>query len=243
MINLTDPIFHDEDKAREHLEELRWPNDPWCSHCGSTNVKRLDGKTYTAGALYCRDCRKKFTVAVGTLFERSHIPLHKWVLAFHLMAASKKGMSAHQLHRMLDVTYKTAWFMAHRIREAMREPAGIGPLGGPNSVVEIDETFVGGKAKNRKSTAPVRPKEAVMALVERDGCVRSFHVVSVNAKTLRPILTSQLDRKSYIMTDEAPYYTSTGRELGGTARSITRSRSTFAAVTGTPTPSRAISPS
>ena len=132
MTNLTDPIFHDEDKAREHLESLRWPDGPWCPHCGSDNVKRLEGKSYTAGALYCRDCRKKFTVAVGTLFERSHIPLHKWVLAFHLMAASKKGMSAHQLHRMLDVTYKTAWFMAHRIREAMREPAGTGPLGGPN---------------------------------------------------------------------------------------------------------------
>jgi transposase-like protein len=215
MTNLTDPIFHDEDKAREHLEHLRWPDGPWCPHCGSTDVKRLEGKSYTAGALYCRDCRKKFTVAVGTLFERSHIPLHKWVLAFHLMAASKKGMSAHQLHRMLDVTYKTAWFMAHRIREAMRELAGAGPLGGPNSVVEVDETFVGGKAKNRKSGAPVRPKEAVMALVERSGRVRSFHVASVNAATLRPILTAQLDRKSYLMTDEAAYYTSMGREFGG----------------------------
>jgi hypothetical protein len=123
-------------------------------------------------------------------------------------------MSAHQLHRMLDVTYKTAWFMAHRIREAMREPAGAGPLGGPNIVVEVDETFVGGKAKNR-ADGRVPPKEAVMALVERDGRVRSFHVASVNAKTLRPILTSQLDRKSYLMTDEATYYTSMGREFGG----------------------------
>jgi len=215
MTNLTDPIFHNEDKAREHLEQLRWPDGPWCPHCGSTNVKRLEGKSYTAGALYCRDCRKKFTVSVGTLFERSHIPLHKWVLAFHLMASSKKGMSAHQLHRMLDVTYKSAWFMAHRIREAMRDPAGSGPLGGPNTVVEVDETFVGGKAKNRKSTAPVRPKEAVMTLVERDGRVRSFHVASVNVRTLRPILTSQLDRSSYLMTDEAAYYASTGREFGG----------------------------
>jgi transposase-like protein len=124
MTNLTDPVFHDEDKAREHLEAMRWPNGPWCPHCGSKNVKRLEGKSYTAGALYCRDCRKKFTVAVGTLFERSHIPLHKWVLAFHLMAASKKGMSAHQLHRMLDVTYKTAWFMAHRIRDARASRRG-----------------------------------------------------------------------------------------------------------------------
>jgi transposase-like protein len=214
MTNLTDPIFHDEDKAREHLEAMRWPNGPWCTHCGSENVKRLEGKSYTPGALYCRDCRKKFSVAVGTLFERSHIPLHKWVLAFHLMAASKKGMSAHQLHRMLDVTYKTAWFMAHRIREAMREPAGSGPLGGPNTVVEVDETFIGGKAKNR-ADGKVPSKEAVMAPVERGGRVRSFHVASVNAKTLRPILTRQLDRKSYMMTDEAPYYTTAGGEFGG----------------------------
>ena len=215
MTNLTDPIFHDEYKAREHLEALRWPDGPWCPHCGSTNAKRLEGRSYTPGALYCRDCRKKFTVAVGTLFERSHVPLHKWVLAFQLLTSSKKGMSAHQLHRMLDVTYKTAWFMGHRIREAMREPAGAGPLGGANKVAEADETFVGGKAKNRKSTAPVRPKEAVMAPVERDGRVRSFHVASVDAQTLRPILTAQLDRKSYLMTDESTVYTKTGREFGG----------------------------
>jgi transposase-like protein len=150
MTDLTDPIFHDANAAREHLESVRWPDGPWCPHCDSENVKRLEGKSYTAGALYCRECRKKFTVAVGTLFERSHIPLHKWVLAFHLMAASKKGINAHQLHRMLDLTYKTAWFMAHRIREAFREPVDAGPLGGPNQVVEADETYVGGKARNRK---------------------------------------------------------------------------------------------
>lgn len=214
MTTLTDPIFHDEAKAREHLEAMRWPDGPWCPHCGSVNVKRLEGKSYTPGALYCRDCRKKFTVAVGTLFERSHIPLHKWVLAFHLMASSKKGMSAHQLHRMLDLTYKTAWFMAHRIREAMREPAGAGPLGGSNKVVEADETFVGGKAKNR-ADGRVPRKEAVMSLVERDGRIRSFHVASVNAATLRDVLTSQVERSSYLMTDEATYYTKTGREFGG----------------------------
>jgi transposase-like protein len=215
MSDLTDPIFHDEDKAREHLEAMRWPHGPWCPHCGEAkNVHRMHGKSHQPGMLYCRECRKKFTVTIGTIFERSHIPLHKWMLAFRLMASSKKGMSAHQLHRMLDVTYKTAWFMAHRIREAMREPAGAGPLGGPNTVVEVDETFVGGKAKNR-ADGRVPPKEAVMALVERSGRVRSFHVASVNAKTLRPILTSQLDRKSYLMTDEAAYYTSMGGEFGG----------------------------
>jgi transposase-like protein len=218
MTDLSNPIYHDENAAREHLEALRWPDGPWCPHCGSTEVRRLGGESYTAGALHCRSCRKKFTVAIGTLFERSHIPLHKWVLAFHLMSASKKGMSSHQLHRMLGVTYKTAWFMSHRIREAMREPttAEGGPaLGGANKVVEADETFVGGKAKNAKRGAPVPTKEVVMALVERDGKVRSFHVANVTAKALRPVLTEQIDRASYLMTDEAAAYTETGAEFAG----------------------------
>jgi transposase-like protein len=218
MVDLSNPIFHDENAAREHLEALCWPNGPVCPRCGSDNVRRLGGKSYTAGALHCRSCRRKFTVTVGTLFERSHIPLHKWVLAFHFMAASKKGMSSHQLHRMLGVTYKTAWFMSHRIREAMREPHtadGGGALGGPNKVVEADETFVGGKAKNRAYAKEPPKKEAVRALVERNGKVRTFHVASVNANTLRPVLTEQVDRASYLMTDEANYYTGVGAEFGG----------------------------
>jgi transposase-like protein len=218
MIDLTNPIYHDEDKAREHLEALRWPDGPWCPRCGDPNVARLGGRSYTAGAFHCRACRRKFTVAVGTLFERSHIPLRKWVLAMHLLCASKKGMSSHQLHRMLGVTYKTAWFMSHRLREAMREPAtgeGGPALGGANKVVEADETFVGGKAKNAKRGKPVPKKEVVMALVERDGRLRSFHVADVTAKTLRKVLTEQIDRASYLMTDEAPAYTETGREFGG----------------------------
>ena len=216
MIDLTDPIFHDENAARAHLESLRWPNGPVCPHCGAVEgIALVGGKKHRPGLYYCNSCKGQFTVTVGTLYERSKIPLHKWVLATHLLSASKKGMSSHQLHRMLGVTYKTAWFMTHRIREAMREPVGAGPLGGANKVVEADETFVGGKAKNRMSSAPVRPKEAVMALVERDGRVRSFHVASVKASTLRPILTSQLDRKSYLMTDEGKHYTRTGREFGG----------------------------
>jgi transposase-like protein len=214
--DITDPIFTDENAAREHLEAQRWPAGPFCPHCAEAEqVTHLEGKKHRPGVYQCNSCRKQFTVTVGTVFERSKIALHKWLLATYLLSASKKGMSSHQLHRMLGVTYKTAWFMTHRIREAMREPAGAGPLGGPNTVVEADETFVGGKAKNRKSTAPVRPKEAVMSLVERDGRIRSFHVATVNAKTLRGVLTSQVDRSSYLMTDEATYYTKTGREFGG----------------------------
>jgi transposase-like protein len=213
--NITDPIFNDENAAREHLEAQRWPAGPICPHCGVIDgATKLEGKKHRPGVYQCNSCRKQFTITVGTVFERSKIPLHKWLLATYLLSASKKGMSSHQLHRMLGVTYKTAWFMTHRIREAMREPAGAGPLGGPNKVVEADETFVGGKAKNR-ADGKIPTKEAVMALVERDGRVRSFHVASVKAENLRPILTSQLDRSSYLMTDEGTHYTSMGREFGG----------------------------
>ncbi|MEQ9447289.1 MAG: IS1595 family transposase, partial [Rhodospirillaceae bacterium] len=177
MTNITDPIFQDETKAREFLEAQRWPDGAFCPFCGQTDtVKALGGKSMGDGWYHCKDCRKKFTVRVGTLYERSHVPLHKWLLATHLLCASKKGMSAHLLHRMLGVTYKTAWFMAHRIREGMRGTDGGGPMGGDNQVVEADETFIGGKAKNAKRGAPVPKKEAVFSLVERDGRVRSFHV-------------------------------------------------------------------
>ena len=164
------------------------------------------------GYFQCNDCREKFTVRTGSIMERSHVPLHKWLLAFHLMAASKKGMSAKQMERMLGVTYRTAWFLCHRVREAMDGAAPTGPLGGPDRVVEADETYVGGKAKNRATRKPA-PKKAVVALVERDGRARSFHVANVNAKTLRPLIVTNVDRASVLMTDEAPVYIRTGREF------------------------------
>ena len=215
MTNISAPIFSNENKARAYLEAQRWPDGPYCPFCGQTEtVKPLPPKgSMGKGWYHCKDCRKKFTVRVGTLYERSHVPLHKWLLATHLLCASKKGMSAHQLHRMLGVTYKTAWFMAHRIREGMRE-FNPGPLGGENKTVEADESYVGGKAKNRAFGPPPK-KEAVFALVERDGMVRAFHVPAVNAKTLRPILVTQIDRKSYLMTDEAGAYVRVGREFAG----------------------------
>ena len=214
MTDLTNPIYHDNDAARRYLESIRWPDGPYCPHCGVFDgVHRLGGKAGAAGLLHCRTCRKKFTITVGTLFERSHIPLHKWMLATHFLSASKKGISAHQLHRMLGVTYKTAWFMAHRIREAMRESKP-GPLGGSNKVVEADETYIGGKAKNR-AFGPPPPKEPVFSLVERDGRVSSHHVPNVSAKTLRPILVTHADRDSYLMTDEAGAYIRIGREFSG----------------------------
>jgi transposase-like protein len=213
VIDITDPIFHDEDKAREYLEAQRWPDGPYCPHCGELeNIKRLKGKSHRPGLHQCNSCRGHFTVTVGTLYERSKIPLHKWLLATHLMCASKKGISAHQLHRMLGITYKSAWFMAHRIREAMRD-INPGPMGGQNKVVEADETYVGGKSKNRKNKVP--PKEAVFSLVERDGKVRSHHVKSVSASSLRPIIVTQVDRDSYLMTDESKVYKATGEEFSG----------------------------
>ena len=215
MTDITAKRFKTEHAARKHLEAIRWPDGPICPHCGSIdNSHRIKGKSARPGLWFCADCRKQFSVTVGTLFERSHVPLHKWLLANHLICASKKGMSAHQLHRMLGVTYKTAWFMAHRIREAMRDNPDLGPLGGSNKVVEADETFIGGKAKNRAFGPPPK-KEAVFALVERDGKMHSFHVPAVNAKTLRPILVTQIDRKSYLMTDEAGSYVKVGREFVG----------------------------
>ena len=214
MFDITDPIFSDVDKAREHLEALNWPNGPVCPHCGeSDRVHRLNGKSHRAGLVQCNACLKNFTVTVGTVFERSKIPLNKWLLATFLLASSKKGMSAHQLHRMMGVTYKTAWFMCHRIREAMKASPD-GPLGGPNTVVEADETYVGGKAKNRATRKPAA-KKAVVALVERDGNVRSFHVANVNAKHLRALIVTNVDRASHLMTDESMVYTTVGREFAG----------------------------
>ena len=213
MCDLTKPIFTDVESAREHLEELRWAKSRFCPHCGEAErTSPTESKNHKPGLYYCNACAKTFTVTVGTLFERSHVPLNKWMLAFHLMASSKKGISSHQLHRMLDVTYKTAWFMSHRIREAMKDSSG-GLLGGGGKIVEADETYVGGKEKNRhrakrnKKTVGGVNKEMVFSLVERGGKVRSLHLPSVNAANLRPILNAQMDTKTTrLMTDGEGQY-------------------------------------
>ncbi len=210
--HLQNPIFHDEILAREWFEARIWPNGPFCPHCGEAeNVTRLNGKAHRPGVLQCNSCREQFTVTVNTVCERSKIPLTKWCMAIYLLNSSKKGMSALQMQRMMGGSYKTSWFMMHRIREAMNEGKLPGGLGGKNKVVEIDETYVGGKAKNRKNKIP--PKAAVLALVERDGSVRSFHVPHVSAATLRPVIVANVNRASFLMTDEAPVYTGIGREF------------------------------
>jgi len=215
-------IFTDETKARRFLEAQRWPDGPHCPFCGQVDtIKSLPAKgSMGPGWYHCNDCRRKFTVRVGTLYERSHVPLHVWLYATHLLCSSKKGMSAHQLHRMLGVTYKTAWFMAHRIREGMRD-TNPGPLGGKGKYVEADETVIGGKERNKhkskrnpKNIGAVG-KEIAFSLVERGGKVRSHHVPAVNAKTLRPIIVAQVDRKSFPMTDDAGQYRIIGPEYAG----------------------------
>ena len=175
--NLQNPIFTDETKARKWLEARVWPNGVVCRHCGNADASRialLNGKAHRPGVYQCAECREQFTVTVGTVFERSKIPLTKWLAALFLLVSSKKGMSAHQMHRMLGISYKSTWFMCHRLREAMRE-GGLAPMGGEGSIVEIDETYIG-----RKSGVEVKQgawhKNAVLTLVERGDSARSFHV-------------------------------------------------------------------
>jgi transposase-like protein len=214
MSNFSNPIFHDEPEARKWLEDRLWPDGPICPHCGTINEATLmKGASHRPGLYQCNACRQPFTVTVGTLYERSKVPLHKWLAATHLMMASKKGMSALQIGRLLGLSKKTAWFLCHRIRESLRDSKFNGPVGGQNKVVEADETYVGGKARNRKNKVP--PKEAVFALVERDGRVRSYHVAAVSSKTLRPIMVQQASRKSYLMTDESKVYPKIGNEFAG----------------------------
>jgi transposase-like protein len=228
------PHFQAADKAREFLESKRWPDGPVCPHCGvvgeayklNPDLENKKAKGHGRKGLYkCAGCREQFSVTVGTIMEDSHIPLHKWLLAFHLLSASKKGMSAHQLHRMLGVTYKSAWFMAHRIRYAMTQEPLSSKLDG---VVEIDEAYVGGARRqrnrpmngpdavmigdrvfnkpehiSRKGLSPFKDKATVVSLVQRGGNVRSFHMDRVTQENLRPVLNEYLAEGVHVMTDSA----------------------------------------
>ena len=209
MARFTKLIGMDKDEAREYLERLRWPNGPACPHCGGTIIYALQAKPDSKrpvrkGVYKCKECRKQFTVTVGTIFEGSHIPLNKWLTAFSLMCSSKKGISAHQLHRLLGITFKSAWFMAHRIRYAMDEGPFKEKLIG---VIEADETYVGGKSYGRKHTGRGTTKSPVAALVQRDGKVKSKHVPRVTSANLREFLWENADKSSTtLMTDEFPVY-------------------------------------
>jgi transposase-like protein len=213
---LDAPQLRNEEAAFSYVESRLWPDGPVCPHCGTIGkAGRLKGKTTRAGLWKCYACKKPFTVRMRTVFESSHVPLHIWLQAIYMMCSSKKGIATRQIHRTFGGSLKTAWFLGHRIREAMTvlKIDENGPLGGANKVVESDETYVGGRAANRKGQIP--PKSPVLSLVERDGRVRSFHVPNVTAQTLRPIITANVDRASYLMTDESPVYWSIGRQFAG----------------------------
>lgn len=208
MSILSDLHFHNEEAAYAWVEAHVWPNGPACPKCGETKrVGKMGGKSTRIGVHKCYACRKPFTVKVGTIFEDSHIPLRIWLQAIYLLSSSKKGISSNQLHRTLGITLKSAWFLSHRIREAMRSGSLATPMGGDGSsgVVEADETFIG-----KKKGVPVRRggahKHAVLSLVERGGKVRSVHVQDVTAKTLVPIVSENIAKEATVMTDDAATY-------------------------------------
>jgi transposase-like protein len=214
---LKNPIFNDETAAREWLEARVWPEGPTCPHCGNADkakIKALQGKAHRPGLYQCAECREQFTVTVKTVFERSKIPLTKWLAALFLMTASKKGISAHQVHRMLGVSYKSTWFMMHRLREAMRQ-GGLEPLGGRGKVVEADETYFGRAdqprvSKQRQGRPYMRPRKfnnrPIVALVERGGSVRTFHVAVADQASVCKIVRENVERETHVHTDESKLY-------------------------------------
>lgn len=211
--DLHAPQFQDAEVARQYLESLLWPDGPVCPHCGSVKAYKLTPKATSKkscrlGLYKCADCREQFTVTVGSIMEDSKIPLNKWLLAIHLLCASKKGMSAHQLHRMLGVTYKTAWFMAHRIRYAMSQPPYKEKMKG---VVEADETYIGGRQRGYYGREINKKKRPVFAIVKRGGEVRSFHMEKVNAENLGAVIKANVDRCAHLCTDEFAAYDSVGQ--------------------------------
>lgn len=216
--NLQNPIFTDETKAREWLEARVWPNGPVCPHCGNVDASKLtalNGKAHRPGLYQCAECRDQFTVTVKTVFERSKIPLSKWLAALFMLTASKKGVSAHQIHRSLAISYKSSWFMMHRLREAMRS-GGLGPLGGADKTVEADETYFGKAEIMRVSKARrgrpytkrghFKNNRPIVALVERGGNVRSFHVPVADQVTVGKIVVDNIARESMLNTDESRLY-------------------------------------
>ena len=215
MPALVPDYFRDEAAAFSYIEGRLWPHGPTCPHCGnadSAKIKPLAGKTTRLGLKKCYACYKPFTVKVGTIFESSHVPLHLWLQAIHLICSSKKGMSSNQLHRILGITLKSAWFLSHRIRLAMKGSAKAPPLGGKGKHVEVDETFIGFK----EGVTPGRGfehKRVVLSLVERGGEVRSFHIDRATTADIKPHIDANLDPASTLNTDEAKRYVKLGKRF------------------------------
>lgn len=203
-ITISNQIFHNENKAREYLESIRWPDGPICPHCnGSDKVYELKGKSTRPGLWKCGHCRKQFTVTVGTIFEGSHIPLAKWLMAIYLVCSSKKSISANQLHQMLGITYKSAWFMAHRVRLAMTQYPLSDKLQG---VVEANETYIGERARGKKGGRGAKNKTKFFALIQRNVRALSFRVDDVKSKTLKTLIRENVADTTHFMTDEFPFY-------------------------------------
>ncbi|MFD0986751.1 IS1595 family transposase [Methyloligella solikamskensis] len=214
---LSDKHFHDEKAAYAFVEKRVWPNGPVCPHCGGVDrISPMKGKSTRIGTYKCYQCRKPFTVKVGTIFESSHVALHLWLQAIFLMSSAKKGISSNQLHRTLGVTLKTAWFMGHRIREAMRD-GNLAPMGGSGKIVEADETYYGspdvkrttrtsGEPFNKRGSRGPANKRAIVALVERGGSVRSFHVAHANKININDLVNRNISRETQIYTDESRLY-------------------------------------
>lgn len=211
------PIFQDETKAREALEAVLWPEGPYCRHCGNSDpekIAKMQGKSARPGLHYCNECKREFTVTVGTVFERSKVPLTKWWMAAHMINSGKNGVSAHEIHRSIGVTYKTAWFMMHRLREAMSGMAG-GPMGGEGQSVQADETYYGNTSKRAKDYRKGHSRKAsVVALVEPKGRVKVFHAeLGIGADVVRDILVTNVHRSTELHTDESPLYKRVGKEF------------------------------
>lgn len=227
MSSLNEPHFQDVDKARQHLEAVRWPNGPVCPHCGVVGGHyALQGKSHRPGLWKCKDCREQFSVTVGTVFERSKIKLNIWLQAVYLLCCSKKGMSSHQLHRTLGVTYKTAWFMSHRIREAFRNGTP-NLLGGDGNIVEADETYWGSRPGSRGALRG-KPYQKIVSLVSREGETRSFHVANVNKENVKGILAAQIAKGSKLFTDTASYYRHLPKAMFKKHETVNHSRGEYA---------------
>lgn len=210
---ISDKHFHDEEAAYAWVEARVWPEGPICPHCGGIDrISKMQGNSTRVGTYKCYQCRKPFTVKIGTVFEASHVPMRHWLQAMFLMCSSKKGISSNQLHRILGCTLKTAWFITHRIREAMRA-VGVEPLGGAGKYVEADETFIGRLEGQKKMKTGWAHKNVVLTLVERGGSARSFHIDSTRVADIAPIVRDNIRRESALMTDEALPYKAVGKEF------------------------------
>ena len=233
-VNLRDPIYHDDDAARAHLESVLWPQGPACPRCGvmGDRITKLQGQSTRPGVYKCKDCRKPFSVTVGTVMERSHVPLATWVWAAQIMSSSKKGFSALQLQRMIGTNYETAWFLFHRLREAADVLRGSDPLGGAGKVIEADEAYIGGKETNKHRSKRTGKrgyvgKTPVVVLVERNGKSRAFRMANVTAAKLQDVLKKHVDAESVLMTDESNAYATAGERFAA-HKKVDHSRDEYA---------------